>query len=498
MSQGWIISICLLAFLHLGGCTPTRTTGFVRIEVPDNFRHATRRVPAIESIDFQAWWKYFKDPVLDVLIDRALAANHDIKMGQSRVRQARSMVIVAKSIRYPTLDLFSAGGREKRLDRVIALPGNQGPQLFMPMVDFIMGGLNARWELDLFGGRQLETEEAIAQADGQQEMLYAIRVGLLAELATGYLNLRGMQQRIVILRRMITVQRERLETTRHLYHAGLTNSQDAAQQEAMLHAIEGMLPALMQAADTIIQRLDVLAGGLPKDMASQLTQSLALPEGEPVLPAALPSSLLERRPDLRHARTQLEARAAGLGAARAELFPRIVLSAGMGAGSLAAGGLPSLAESVYILGSGMTAPLFNAGRIRARIAGSEAQLDEAAAHYEKTFLVALEDVENAFLSRTTAMTRHHHLAAFEAATADAHRLADLLYTSGIRSYLLVLDARLDNLRATDQTTRSRTEALVSLVSLYRALGGGWDEKALWAHPGSLSTHQTDTLEKQLP
>ncbi|CAI8809702.1 MULTISPECIES: efflux transporter outer membrane subunit [Methylococcus] len=464
-----------LAATLLCGCTPTRVALPPAPAAPENWAQAPQTPVSAPAI-LKQWWRKFDDPVLDDLIDRALAANPDLRSAQARVREAAATVVVAESALYPSLDFFTSGGREKRIDRIIAVPGKQGYQLITPTADMVTGGLSARWELDIFGQRHLEAEAAAAQALGVEETLHAAQVGLLAQVATNYLELRGVQRQTALFEDNLEVQRERLKTLRAFYRAGLAEEAAVAGQEALLQSAEAALPALNETAIRLIQRLSVLTGQPPQTLQARLAEPRPLPASTPIIPKLLPSSLLAQRPDLRQAQAEVIAAAAGLGAARADLLPKLVLSASGGFGALAVGGFPSLAESVYALGAGLTAPIFNAGRIRAQIAAADARLDQVAANYEKTFLQALEDVENAFLAHRTANQRCLHLADAEAAAEHARHSTEALYRRGAANYLAVLDSKASKLSVLGEAVKARTTALVALVSLYRAFGGGWLEE----------------------
>ena len=465
--------IVSLALIGLDGCTPTRVSDRVPLIVPERWQNA----PATQSVsapkDLSEWWKGFGDSVLNDLIDQALAANHDLRIAKARVREAKAMSTVAESALYPSIDLFSFGGREKRIDRVVGVPGKQGIELITPTADLVTGGLAARWEIDVFGGRHLEAEAAVAQSAGTGETQRAVQVGLLAQVATNYLELRGIQQRTNILLENIEVQRERLRAVQAFYKAGLVNDMDVARQETLLHSTVGTLPILKSTAKNLIHRLSVLLGENPASLEARLTHSMPLPVTLPSIPRLLPSSLLEQRPDLRLAQTEVSAAAASLGAARADLFPKFVLSASGGFGALAVGGFPSLAESVYALGSGLTAPIFNAGRIRAHITAADARLDQVAANYEKTFLLALEDTENAYVAHASALERREQLILAETAAERSHAHAQAFYQRGAADFLSVLDAQRTRLSASDERTKAETAVRVALVSIYRAFGGGW-------------------------
>ena len=483
MKAWYSMMVLSLTLMGLNGCTPTRVSDRVPpLLVPERWHNASDSQTVSTSKDLSQWWKGFGDPMLNDLIDHALAANHDLRLAKARVREAKAMVTVAESALYPSIDLFSFGGREKRIDRV--MPGKQGSELIMPTADVVSGGLAARWEIDVFGSRHLQAEAAVAQSAGTEESQRAVQVGLLAQVATNYLELRGIQQRTNILLENIEVQRERLRAVQTFYKAGLVNDMDVARQETLLHNTVGTLPVLTSTAKNLIHRLSVLLGETPASLEERLTHSMPLPVTLPSIPRLLPSSLLEQRPDLRLAQTEVNAAAAGLGAARADLFPKFVLSASGGFGALAVGGFPSLAESVYALGSGLTAPIFNAGRIKAHITAADARLDHVAANYEKTFLLALEDTENAYVAHTAALERRDQLVRAETAAERSHAHAHAFYQRGAVDFLSVLDAQRTRLSTSDERTKAETAVRVALVSIYRAFGGGWSGEPSVGRPPS--------------
>ena len=463
----------MIAVVGGWGCTPTRVSDRVLVSTPTEWNHAPVVQGNSHQADLKEWWRGFHDPLLNDLITQALAANHDVRVATARVREANAMITVAESALYPSVDFFSSGGREKRIDRIIAVPGNEGVKLVTPTANVITGGLAARWEVDVFGARHLEAEAAGAQAAGTEEERHGVQVGLLAQVATNYLELRGAQERTAILRENIDIQRERLRTLQAFYRVGLTNDAEVSRQETLLHSTESAFPGLKAAEVTLIHRLSVLLGESPAKLEHRLIAATAHPSDLPGIPNILPSSLLLQRPDLRLAQTEVSAAAASLGAARADLFPKVVLSASGGIGALAVGGFPTLVESVYALGAGLTAPIFNAGRIRAHIAAADARLDQVAAKYEKTFLLALEDVENAFVAHASSKERREQLLKAETAAEKTYRSSEALYQRGASDYLSVLDAQRTKLSINDERVKAETAVRVSLVSLSRAFGGGW-------------------------
>lgn len=473
MSVSRISLASAVAALVLIACTPTRVDPKLPLPKVRNWQHGPAAEGQTNKAALANWWRGFRDPVLDDLIATAMAANQDLRIARARVKEVQQSATVAESALYPTVEIAANGGREKSISRVFAAPGAKGIELIAPAGNAVSGGLAARWEIDVFGGRHLEAEAVAAQAAGTKEGERAVLVGLLAQVATNYLELRGVQARTRVLEDTIAIEQERLRVVRALFKAGLARDVDVARQETQSRATEAGLPALSAATATLIHRIAVLTGKPPARLHARLAPVTPLPEAAPKLPKLLPAGLLEQRPDLRLARTEVDAEAASLGAARADLYPRLVLSTSGGFGALAVGGYPSLAEGVYALGAGLSAPIFNAGRIKAQIAAADARLEQAAANYEKAFLTALEDVENAYVQHRSAATRRDDLRQAEAAAAQARGKADALFRRGAADLLTVLDADRTKLGISDARIRAETDIAVAAVSLYRAFGGGW-------------------------
>jgi NodT family efflux transporter outer membrane factor (OMF) lipoprotein len=465
--------VSVVAALVLTGCTPTRVDPKLPLPAVQDWQHGLAAERLTAKAALVAWWRGFRDPVLDELIAAAMAANQDLRIARARVREVRQSITVAESALYPTVEIAANGGREKSINRAFAAPGAKGIELIAPAGNAVSGGLAARWEIDVFGGRHLEAEAVTAQAAGSKEGERDVLVGLLAQVATNYLELRGVQTRTRVLEDNIALEKERLRVIRSQFKAGLTRDFDLARQETQSLATEAMLPAHQTAADTLIHRIGVLSGKPPASLQARLAPFVSLPEAAPKLPKLLPGSLLEQRPDLRLARSEVDAEAASLGAAKADLYPRLVLATSGGFGALAVGGFPSLAEGVYALGAGLSAPIFSAGRIKAGIAAADARLEQAAANYEKSFLLALEDVENAYVRHHAAVARRDELLKAEATAERSRGEANALFQRGAADLLAVLDAQQSKIKVSDERVRAETDIAVATVSLYRAFGGGW-------------------------
>ncbi len=466
-----LLRLAPAALTILSACTPTRVNDQIALNIPKQWSHAAAEQTNEDRSQLTTWWKGFHDPQLDELIAQALINNHDLKIAAARIKEANAMVIMAEAALFPSLDFGASGGREKRIDRIIPVPGNTGIKLLTPTVNAVTAGLNLNWEVDLFGGNQLMAEAATAQALGSVEGRRSIQVALLAQVATHYLELKGVQRQIMLLKQNVALQQKRLQLLEAFYRAGLTTNLEVSRQKSVLHTFESRVPQLKTSEANLLHRLGVLIGTTPTHLDNRLTQSVPL--GLPKIPALLPSDLLAQRPDLRRAQTDVSAAAANLGSARTDLLPKFMLSASGGYGALALGGFPVLADSVYTLGSGLAAPLFNAGRIQAQITAADARLEQAAIAYEKTFITALEDVENAFVTHASALTRRDSLARADDEALSTLNNTDALYQRGTASKLNVLDAEHARLAVADELAKSETAVLVSMVTLYRAFGGSW-------------------------
>ena len=455
------LATAFVAVLASTACTVTRVNDEVTLPVPERWENADLSARSISREDLANWWTGFGDADLDELIRAALAVNHDLKLARERGREARAGEVVALSQLFPTVNLTAAKSRSKDITRPIPIVNNEN------------AGLVASWEIDLFGGNQLEAEAAAARALAAEESRRAVLVSLLAEVARNYLQLRSVQEQIQVLERNIAVQQESLRLIEARFGAGLASAFDVSRARTLLKTSESSLPALQADAATKIHRLGVLVGKQPADIGRALASAKPLPASIPAIPALLPSELLTQRPDLRRARKLVTAAAASAGAAKADLFPTFLLSTSVGRQSAQLGSLPWRSAGVFALGAGLVQPLFNAGRIRAGIDAADARFAQATVVYEKSFLEALEDVENAFVLNRTSRERQENLAIATDSAERARSQASVLYEKGVVDYLALLDAQRTALASEDALIRARADVALSLVGLYRAFGGGW-------------------------
>jgi len=455
----WPSSLLPALAVLASGCSsePVR----VDLPIPDRWTNQVQPRPA-DGRDLRQWWRGFDDAVLDRLIADALLANRDLAIARARVREAVAGTAATQSLLLPRVDANATVSRSKDMTRPL------------PIVDNRSALLVASWEIDLLGGNSLDVKAAQAQARAAAEGLHAAQVTMISEVARNYFELRGLQARTAIVRRNIDVQRETQRLADGRFKAGLATDLDVARATAQLESTQALLPELEAEAGARAHRLGVLLGRPPAALEIPPPASPVFAALQPALPALLPSELLEKRPDLRRAREELAARSAELGSTKTDLFPKFFLSASAGRQSASINPLPYRTADVFSLGALLTAPVFNAGRIRAGIEAADARLAQAGAAYEKAFLEALEDVENAFVLYASSRTRREHLAASLEAAERAQRRAEALFGKGAADYLTVLDAQRTALTVEDSLVRSSAGVALATVGLYRAFGGGWE------------------------
>lgn len=481
------LAACLASGLALlGGCVVGPAYRAPEPRPPAAFGEPADRGPP--AAELGAWWTAFHDPVLDDLVARALAANPDVRIAGARIRQARAEARIASAGRLPEVTA-SAQAAHNRLSEnsipggLVAL-GSQAPGpspasvLGIPGLAFetYQAGFDASWELDLFGGQRRAVEAASARSVEAVWTARDVEVSVAAEVANSYLQHRALQRRIAITESTLAAERDLLDLVRTRARNGLVTSLDERRQEREIEQIAANREELIAQREGRLHALAVLLGEPPMALAQRLAAAAPTPAAPPQVPAGLPSELLLRRPDVRAAERRLAAAVADQGVAVADLYPRISLT---GAAQLVSTSLASLLERdsrQFSIAAAATLPLFDGGRRRGVAHLREAQAQEALAAYDAQVLTALKDVEDA-LSRLDADRRRLvQLRAAEAAARDAADTTAVRYRNGLIPFLDVLEARRSWLSAQDSLAQAEAAAAQDSVALYKALGGGWDER----------------------
>lgn len=412
-----------------------------------------------------AWWRQFEDPTLDALVGEALDENRELRIAYARLRAARAIRDDISNDRLPTVTAGASADIGKAQQ-----PGFSEERVNAERYDL---GLDMAWELDLFGRVQRSLEASEAQAEAAEAELYQLQVSLIAELVDAYGQLRGAQLRERIARDNLANQRNSHELTEQLREAGVGSELDVLRADARLASTEASLPQLRAQQVRARNRIATLLG----QRADQLSVDLSpreLPAIAKSLPIGDPGELLPRRPDIRAAERQLAAATANVGVATADLFPRVSLSGFLGFIAGRGSQIGSSAAQAWGVAPSISWAAFDLGSVRARLRGAEADADAALAGYEQQVLLALEESENAFSDYANAQQRLLSLIRQSTASRAAAQQAEIRYREGTADFLVLLDAERERLQAEDAQAQAEVEVYRSVVSLYKALGGGWD------------------------
>lgn len=471
----------LLSLLFLGqllvGAPRIKTDDAVSVNTPDKFAEQADAHGTTVETAIQKWWETLNDAELDALVARAVKNNLDLKIANSRLLEARAARRISRADLLPSVNSANSfqrirGGFENGNVHVANKPG--GSIFVSPFESNIFQiGFDASWEIDLFGGKRHELQAATAEVHESEESRRDVLVSLLGEVARNYVELRGAQKRLQIIRSNIALQRDSLHLTEVRAEAGLGNQLDVRRQQEQVETSEASVPAIETEVKLAIHRLGMLLGQEPASLQLELEVQGPMPANPPAVPVGLPADLLNRRPDLRQAQAAVIAAASRVGAAKADLFPKIVLTGAAGRQATDLSGFTLGAGNFFAVGPGVTIPIFEAGRIRANIAAKKQQFEQASIQYQLAALNALRETEDSLTAYGREQERRKKLLAAVESSREATQLATELYARGLTDFLSVLDAQRDQLANEDALASSDTAVLTDLVALYKSLGGGW-------------------------
>jgi len=429
----------------------------------------TNLEPAIAS-----WWKGFKDPQLDALLERAAKANLDLRIAGARVREARALYRIEASRLWPTVDAAGAYARQNQSKHQPILGDLPIPSSVPFENNVYQAGFDASWEIDVFGGTRRAVEAGKAEVAAAEFGRRHVLVTLLGEVARNYVETRGFQRRLEIAKKNLKTQEDALAITQDRFKNGLTSDLDVQQAATLLAATRSVIPLLETGIEASIYRLDVLLGQTPGTLMAELSQPAPIPGIPPQVPVGLPSDLLRRRPDVQQAERQLAASTARIGVAKADLFPKFSLTGVAGFESTSATDWFDGNSRFWQVGPTVQWRIFDAGRIRANVRVQNARQEQALAAYEKTVLTSFEEVEKSLVAYAKEQIRRRSLEDAVKSSRDSLHLANQLYSNGLVSFINVLDAERSVYLAEDALVDSDKIVTQNLISLYKALGGGWE------------------------
>jgi NodT family efflux transporter outer membrane factor (OMF) lipoprotein len=489
----------ILACLVIAGCTvgpnfePPTTSA--PPQVFDRTQAAQAPSKAVESGFNPDWWTLFNDPTLNALEQQLADANLDVAAASARLRQSRAEQRVAGAAEYPTLDGAASYDRERGSPTgilsllgvsptetqsqsasgatplgVAPLPGSKGS----PAYNLYQAGFDASWELDIWGRNRRGVEAASALADASYEDRNAVLLSARAELARDYIELRDTQSLLRIAKQNLDIARNTAKLTQVRALEGVTTDLDVANASAQAESIESLIPTLESRSETTINAIGVLLAEEPGALRQTLGEAHDVPELPAQVPIGFPSELVQRRPDIKRAEAQLHAATASIGMAKADFYPRISLNGSAGFQTLQLSSLANWASGQFVVGPSITMPIFEGGRLKGTLHLREAQQQEAAIVYKHTVLEAWREVDDALVVYDAEQRRRDRLTAVVALNQRALSVAQQRYKAGALDYLDVLNVQKQLLDGQSKLEQSKASADANLITLCKALGGGWE------------------------
>lgn len=450
------------AVLFVAACTAPVGPQESGVQTPAEWSRVSDTQAVTPSPDVQVdqqWWSRFRDPTLNALIGEALANNKTLQIAKARVEEARANRTAARSSLFPSVDAAGSATR-----------GNQGYATNNQAVGIATAQVEASWEFDLFGRNQARTAEATALLQSAQASQQAVRVGLLAELARNYFEMRNDERQIAITKANLETEKKTLSLIKVQQSGALASDFDVQRAAAQVSTTEAQIPALQTAYDAALNRLNVLLGAAPGTKDALITPPEPLQPLDQHILIAAPATVLAARPDVRVAERKFAASISARKAAVADLFPDISLTAFFGAQTAT-----PFSSTPWGLGVNLVQPILNFGRIQSEIDAADSEQTQAFLTYQETVLEALENMQNALSGYMHETTRNVSLAAAVTQNQRAVDLANEQYASGTTGLLDVLVAERNLLDAQAAQAASDASLRTDLVNIYTAAGGGWKD-----------------------
>ncbi|MDD3352043.1 efflux transporter outer membrane subunit [Zoogloea sp.] len=465
MIRSRLTHLALAIPLTLAGCAlgPDYSRPTAALALPDSYGAATTATPAEAPALSSRWWTLFGDHQLDQLVDQALTSSPDARSAAARIEEADAVLRQVDAALLPQVDASAGVSRARTI-----LPTSIEPTGLLRNINRI--GLSTSFELDVWGKLRRASEGARAQALGTRYTSETVALSLAASVSQAYLNLRAIDAQLLATRDTVSSQTESARLTQARFKGGIASQLDVEQAEGALASYTAALAQLEKSRGLAENLLGLLVGQPGLKLAPGDLKTLPVP---PVPPAGLPSSLLESRPDLRKAETDLIAANARIGVAKAALFPSLTLTGSFGRESRELSDLFSGNAAVWSVGAGLTQPIFEGGRLRAQVDAVTAQQKQTLESYRKSVQTAFKEVNDALISVRQNGEAEDALSRAMSAAQRGLQLARARYDSGYSPYLDVLTAQRTANEATLAWVQNRQARLGATVDLFKALGGGW-------------------------
>jgi len=455
-----------ITLLFLTGCTVGPNYKRPTIAAPDAYRGLDPNAPPQTSSSYadEKWWTIFEDQQLQALIHKAIVQNYDVRIAAARVLQAQAAVGITRADQFPSIyGGASASNTQFPQTKTLPTTNTSANQV----------NLSLSWEIDFWGKYRRATEAAratlLATEWGQKAVIWS----LVSNVASAYFQLLELDDEMEISRRTLASRKDSLRLVEIREQGGTTSMLDVRQSEQLVYTAAASIPDLERRIEQQENLISILLGDNPEP----ITRGKPLVENKfpPTVPAGLPSSLLERRPDLQSAEQQLIAANAQIGVAKADFYPQITLTAIAGYQSSALSSLFTGPAGLWSFGGQLAQPIFTAGKIRANVRLTEAQQQEALLFYQQSIQQAFREVSDSLVGYRKDQEFRAQEELLTGAAQDTVRLANVRYDGGVTSYLEVLDSDTRYFNAQVALAQAQLAERVALVQLYNALGGGWQQ-----------------------
>lgn len=457
-------AVMALGMLALSGCLLGPNYKRPPVVAPAVFRGQEGAAEQASFADLP-WWEVFRDPALADLIKTSLSNNYDLREAVARIEQARAVAVQVRSALFPQFGYEADASRGKN-----AIGGRPATTLGKT-VNAFAGLLNASWEIDLWGRIRRSDEAARAQILASEEAKRGVMLSLVSDVAQAYFELLELDLQLEIARRTAESFRDSLDIFRRRLEGGVASRLETARAAASLAQTAATVPNLERLIVLKENQINLLLGRDPAPVARGAPLSAQL--FPPDIPAGLPSDLIERRPDVRQAEQTLISANARIGVAVADFFPRLDLTGLLGYASPQLSALTAGRHSLWSAASSLAGPIFQGGRLVGQYRQFQAEWDEARLRYEQTALNAFHEVSNALVSREKLIDVRTEQARAVDALRESVSVSTQRYIAGLSSYFEVLEAQQQLFPAENSLAQTQLDQLVTIVDLYRALGGGW-------------------------
>lgn len=488
----WALAACAL----LSGCTVGPDYKMPTITMPKDFpdpiaaiadvldakttpkmEHPHERKPNPTRVELRTWWRSLNDPELNSLVERAIKDNLDLAVALDRLQEARTQEDVVLGSALPSGNVVGAAGKGTGSDvtrgRVPPVMTSAESGAGLRQINEI-GGFEAGWELDIFGLYRRELEAAHYDTQATLAARNATLVSVVGDVVRAYVDLRGLQTQLAILRQEIATQNHSVQVVQERFDRGLTNELDVALAKRELATLQASLPPLAAQVKAAEYTIAILVGDMPGALEAELGKPAMIPSLPETIAPGLPLDILKRRPDVQEAEREVAAATAQIGVATANLYPHLSLTGAAGGQGQGLGVSPNIAQSIWSAGPSLYWAVLDFGTLDAIVQVADYRAKEQLAAYKATILQAVQQVDAAIDGYSAQQRRLRDLGVALAAAERSVSLASQRYDRGLTDFLNVLDAQREEYALEDQYAQAQETAADDFAALYKALGGGWE------------------------